>query len=71
MAKGMYQKKRTITDKLILKGVMSEDGEFITYTDNDDNEEEIEILDALSVFKGKTIDLSVTMKAEGEMPESE
>lgn len=69
MARGTYSKKRTVTDKLTLKGVLAEEGDYIVYTDNDGDEQEIDILDALSVFKGKVIDLAVTVKSEGEIPE--
>ena len=53
MAKSKLQFKRNIVDKLSVKGVLSEDGTFITYTDENDVEQEVKISDLLNVFKNQ------------------
>lgn len=41
MAKSKLTFKRNITDKLSVKGVLSEDGTYITYTDENDVEQDV------------------------------
>lgn len=71
MAKSQLTKTRTITDKVSVKGILSEDGTTITYTDENKIEQEITVADCLSLFKGKPIDFSVSIKSEGELSEDE
>ena len=44
LAKSKLQFKRNIVDKLSVKGVLSEDGTFITYTDENDVEQDVVII---------------------------
>lgn len=64
------KKTRTITDKLSVKGVLSDDGTIITYM-NDKVEEDITIEDCLKAFLGKAVDFSISVKSEDELPEDE
>lgn len=64
------KKTRTITDKVSVKGILSEDGTIITYM-NDKMEEEITIAECLKVFLGKPVDFSISVKSEDELPESD
>ena len=64
------KKTRTITDKISVKGILSDDGTVITYT-NDKNEEEITVSECLKAFLGKPVDFSSTGKAEDELPEED
>ena len=71
MAKSQLSKTRTITDKVSVKGMLSEDGTTITYTDENKIEQEITVADCLNTFKGKPIDFSVSIKSEDELPDDE
>lgn len=62
------KKTRTITDKVAVKGILSDDGTTITYM-NDKVEEEITVTECLSVFRGQPIDFSISVKSENELPE--
>lgn len=62
------KKTRTITDKVSVKGILSDDGTVITYM-NDKTEEEITIAECLKVFLGKPVDFSISIKSEDELPE--
>lgn len=64
------KKTRTITDKISVKGILSDDGTVITYT-NDKNEEEITVSECLKAFLGKPVDFSITVKSEDELPEED
>ena len=67
MAKSKLQFKRNITDKLSVKGVLSEDGTFITYTDENDVEQEVKISDLLNVFKNQGIEFGVALKSDEDL----
>lgn len=69
MAKSQLSMTRTITDKVSVKGILSEDGTTITYTDENKNEQDVSVADCLNNFKGKPIDFSVSVKSEDELPE--
>ena len=71
MAKSQLSKTRTITDKVSVKGILSEDGTTITYTDENKIEQEITVADCLNIFKGKPIDFSVSIKSEDDIPNEE
>ena len=71
MAKSQLTKTRTITDKVSVKGMLSEDGTTITYKDEDKVEQEITVADCLNIFKGKLIDFSVSVKSEDELTDEE
>lgn len=62
------KKTRTITDKVSVKGILSNDGTVITYM-NDKSEDEITIAECLKTFLGKQIDFSISIKYEDELPE--
>lgn len=65
------KKTRTITDKVAVKGILSEDGTTITYTDENKVEQDISVADCLKLFVGKPIDFSVSIKSEDELPEED
>ena len=65
------KKTRTITDKVTVKGTLSEDGTVITYVDENKNEQEITVAECLKMFFGKIIDFSISEKSEEELLEIE
>ena len=67
MAKSKLQFKRNITDKLSVKGVLSEDGTTITYTDENDIEQDVKVSDLLNVFKNQPIEFGVHLKSDEEL----
>jgi len=71
MAKSQLTKTRVITDKVAVKGMLSDDGTVITYTDENKIEQDITIAECLKVFAGKPIDFSVSIKSEDELPEED
>lgn len=74
MAKSKLNFMRITTDKLTVKsGMLSEDCLTITYTDENDVEQEVKVCDLLAAFKNQVIDFSVVLKADEELevPESE
>ena len=71
MAKSQLTKTRVITDKVTVKGMLSEDGTTITYTDENKIEQDITVAECLKVFAGKPIDFSVSIKSEDDLPEDD
>lgn len=71
LAKSQLSKTRTITDKISVKGMLSEDGTTITYKDENKVDQEITVADCLNIFKGKPIDFSVSIKSEDDIPSEE
>lgn len=71
MARSQLTKTRVITDKVAVKGILSEDGTTITYTDENKVEQDISVADCLKSFVGKPIDFSVSIKSEDELPEED
>ena len=67
MAKSKLQFKRNITDQLSVKGILSEDGTFVTYKDENDIEQEVKISDLLNAFKNQEINLSVSLKSDEDL----
>ena len=68
MAVNKLKFMRTTTDKLTVKGViLSEDCEVITYTDENENEQEVRVSDLLSSFKNQVIDFTVALKTDEEL----
>ena len=67
MANSQLSFKRTTTDKVTVKGLLSEDGTYITYKDENKIEQDIKIVDVLNAFKNQPIDLSVTLKSEEDL----
>lgn len=70
MGKSGYTKARIVTDKVNVKGVLSVDGFSITYVGADKEERVVPVSECLAVFKGKPIDLSISLKSEGEIPDA-
>lgn len=56
------KKTRTITDKVSVKGQLSEDGSKITYLDEDKVEQEITIAECLKAFTNKEIEFNIQLK---------
>lgn len=67
MAKSKLSFKRNITDKLSVKGVLSEDGTFITYTDENDIEQDIKVSDLLKAFINQPIEFGVSLKSDEDL----
>ena len=67
MARSKLQFKRNITDQLSVKGILSEDGTFVTYKDENDIEQEVKISDLLNAFKNQEINFSVSLKSDEDL----
>ena len=67
MAKSKLQFKRNITDQLSVKGVLSEDGSFVTHKDENDIEQEVKISDLLNAVKNQEINFSVSLKSDEDL----
>ncbi len=67
MSKSKLQFKRNITDKLSVKGVLSEDGIFITYTDENDAEQDVKVSDLLKAFINQPIEFGVSLKSDEDL----
>ena len=67
MAKSKLQFKRNITDQLSVKGILSEDGTFVTYKDENDIEQEAKLSDLLNAFKNQEINFSVSLKSDEDL----
>lgn len=67
LEKSKLQFKRNITDQLSVKGILSEDGTFVTYKDENDIEQEVKISDLLNAFKNQEINFSVSLKSDEDL----
>lgn len=67
MAKSKLTFKRNITDKLSVKGVLSEDGSYITYTDENDAEQDVKVSDLLKSFINQPIEFGVSLKSDEDL----
>ena len=67
MAKSKLSFKRNIIDKLSVKGVLSEDGTFITYTDENDAEQNVKVSDLLNAFINQPIEFGVSLKSDEDL----
>ena len=68
MAANKLKFTRTTTDKLTVKGgVLSEDCNTITYTDDNDEEQEVKVSDLLSSFKDQVIDFTIALKTDEDL----
>lgn len=65
--KSKLQFKRSTTDKLTVNGILSEDGTYITYTDENDNEQDIKISDLVNAFKNQEIIFSLSLKTDEDL----
>ena len=59
--------KRTTTDKVTVKGVLSADGTEVAYVDDDKNEQTVKIAELLAPFLDRPIDFSVSLKLEEDL----
>lgn len=67
MAKSKLSFKRNIIDKLSVKGVLSEDGTYITYTDENDSEQDVRVADLLKAFINQPIEFGVSLKSDEDL----
>lgn len=67
MAKSKLIFKRSTTNKLSVKGVLSEDGTFITYTDENDVEQDVKVSDLLKAFINQSIEFGVSLKSDEDL----
>lgn len=67
MAKSKLSFKRNIVDKLSVKGVLSEDGTYITYTDENDTEQDVKVSDLLKAFINQPIEFGVSLKSDEDL----
>ena len=67
MAKSKLSFKRNIIDKLSVKGVLSEDGTYITYTDENNSEQDVKISDLLKAFINQPIEFGVSLKSDEDL----
>ena len=67
MARSKLQFKRSTTDKLSVKGVLSEDGTYITYTDENDAEQDVKVSDLLKAFINQPIEFGVSLKSDEDL----
>lgn len=68
MAASKLKFTRTTTDKLTVKaGTLSENCTTITYTDENDTEQEIKVADLLASFKNQVIDFTIALKTDEDL----
>ena len=67
MAKSKLSFKRNVTDKLLVKGILSEDCSCITYTDENDIEQDVKVADLLNSFKNEFIEFGVQLKTDEDL----
>lgn len=65
--KSGLQFKRNTTDKLSIKGTLSDDCATITYTDENGDEKDAAVTDLLNAMKNQYIELNVQIKTEEEL----
>ncbi len=67
MAKSKLSFKRSTTDKLSVKGILSEDGTTITYTDENDVDQDVTIAALVNAFINQPIELSISLKTDEDL----
>lgn len=67
MATSKLKFKRNVTDKLSVKGILSEDGTVITYTDENETEQDVKVSDLLNAFKNQSIEFGVSLKTDEDL----
>ena len=65
--KSGFQFKRNTTDKLSIKGTLSDYCSTITYTDENGDEKEIFVVDLLNAMKNQYIEMTAQIKTEEEL----
>lgn len=61
MAKSQLSYTKNTVSKMSVKGTLSDDGKFITYLDEDKEEQNITVADCLRDFRGKEIAFSTSL----------
>lgn len=67
MGKSKLSFKRSITDKLNIEGVLSNDGIHITYEDENGFEQDVAVADLLTAFEDQHIKFSVQLKTDEDL----
>ena len=62
--------KRTLTDKVTIKGILSDDGTTINVTEKD-GEKEVTVQDYVDKFKGNYIEITLQTKSENDLSEDD
>lgn len=62
--------KRTLTDKVTIKGMLSEDGKIVTVTEKD-YEKKVTVQDYIDKFKGDYIEITLQTKSENDLTEDD
>ena len=65
--KSGLQFKRNTTDKLSIKGTLSDDCSTITYTDENGDEKDATVVDLLNAMKNQYIEMTAQIKTEEEL----
>ena len=61
---------RTLTDKVTIKGMLSEDGKIVTVTEKD-YEKKVTVQDYIDKFKGDYIEITLQTKSENDLTEDD
>ena len=67
MAKSKLSFKRSTTDKLSVKGILSEDGTTNTNTDENDVDQDVTIAALVNAFINQPIELSISLKTDEDL----
>ena len=62
--------KRTLTDKVTIKGILSEDGKIVTVTEKD-GEKEVTVQDYIDKFTGNYIEITLQTKSENDLADED
>ena len=62
--------KRTLTDKVTIKGILSDDGTTINVTEKD-GEKEIKVQDYIDKFRGDYLEVTLQTKSENDLTEDD
>lgn len=67
MAKSQLSYTKNTVSKITVKGTLSEDATYITYLDEDKEEQEIMIADCLKDFRGNDISFAVSLTTNEDL----
>lgn len=67
MSKSKLTFKRNVTNKLLVKGILSEDRTFIAYMDENDIEQNVKVTDLLKAFINQPIEFCVSLKSDEDL----
>jgi len=62
-----FSYNRKISDKLTVKGVLSEDGTQITYIDDDKDEQIVSVEECVNHFAGQSITFAITLNKDEDL----